>query len=498
MAKINKTTGVYTGKVTHFSTINTDLSKTDASCLKVVLNSSIPAGMRLRITDVPGGVDFAQTFEFTMNDVVNAVYRLPPNTNVKLDLLDLNNNILGNLSVEEIPGISLPGNIINSGPPIPAGHTLWPDPNTTEIDDCKAVTLSLKIPDWSGFPASPFLTFKGVGDATKAAGYYSTVDPSNLRTTLGDWWSANGFDIDGQAIDAVRTSYLNNNDLGSGRDMYLLQHPDGRVSAYVTNYGLFDQNPANADLADTKTNPGATVCMEFSPVEGAAITTKIVKFFVFAGNGNGALAPRVTSANLDGAGDKYVPNLCLNCHGGSYVPANPAAPVFDEVNMHASLREFDLATYKYPGFRTIPNSGEKDRFKQQNIIVKASQPQQAIVELIDGWYAGGTSDQNAGYAPPGWSGAPQTQLYHDVVSASCRTCHVAFESDAGPFGLNWVTYAQFRTRRNVIRDYVCGTDKVMPHALVTYKNFWLSTNPSRPASLGAFTTVDWTAFGSCQ
>jgi hypothetical protein len=34
----------------------------------------------------------------------------------------------------------------------------------------------------------------------------------------------------------------------------------------------------------------------------------------------------------------------------------------------------------------------------------------------------------------------------------------------------------------------------MPHALMTYRNFWLSTGPHRPATLGTFSASDWTAF----
>ena len=95
----------------------------------------------------------------------------------------------------------------------------------------------------------------------------------------------------------VRTSYLNNNDLGSGCDMHVIQHADGTISAYATNYsngGLFDQNPAYADLAVGRINPSATVCMEYSAVVAGDtdLTHRVVKFFVYYGNGNGAAAPR--------------------------------------------------------------------------------------------------------------------------------------------------------------------------------------------------------------
>ncbi|MDC0710297.1 hypothetical protein POL68_17610 [Stigmatella sp. ncwal1] len=41
--------------------------------------------------------------------------------------------------------------------------------------------------------------------------------------------------------------------------------------------------------------------------------------------------------------------------------------------------------------------------------------------------------------------------------------------------------------------------KSMPHALTTYRNFWLSNGPHQPTGLGLFTAADWAAFpGGCQ
>lgn len=495
-ATLNAAAGQFTGNVTRFSTINTDLSKTDAACIKVLLYPPIPTGVKLKVSD-PTGAVFGQSFEFVLNAAINAVYRLPSNTNVKLELTDATGNAFSGLILEEVPGTPLPSNVINSGPAIPAGHTLWPD---EPYDDCKLAILRLDI------QANPsvFLTFMGEGTAAQAAGYYSVIDPNNLRTTLGDWLNTNGFTLglDGIPTNAVRTSYLNDNDLGSGRDMYFLQRPDGTVAAYVTNYGLFDQNPGNADLAATRTNPGATVAMEYSPVEGEATGTRIVKFFVFAGNGNGPLATRQEGAELDGFGVKYVPNLCLNCHGGDYSPANAATPAFADVNAQASFRELDLATYKYPAGRTTPNATEKDFFKQQNLIVKGLNPgdlltRQAIKDLIAGWYAGASTDQDNSYTPTGWTGSPQQGLYHDVVKGSCRTCHVAFVASENPSGINWNRYDQLKARRGFLSSFVLCDDRFMPHALITYRNFWLSGSPHRPGALRNFSDANWPALGQC-
>jgi hypothetical protein len=515
-ATFDKVKSTYAGKIDHFSTINTDLSKSTASCLKVVLDSTIPAGLKLRITDPTGGAVFGQAFEFAMDQSINAVYRLPPNANVKLEVIDSTGKTIPNVAVEETPGSPLPNNIVNSGPALPPGHTLWPP---FPYDDCKAVTLKLVIPTQASFLVFGGEAQSGTGSGPGADAYYNAVDPPDpsknppkgRRTTLGDWWTTNGFDSQtGAASGEVRTSYLNNNDLGSGRDMHVLQHSDGTVSAYVTNYvdvtggkAQFNQNAAYADAAATQDpqRRNATVCMEYSPVEGQDQNKRVVKFFVFAGNGFGTNATRQQGADLDGNGVKFVPNLCLNCHGGIY--SNPVSPTFtDLVNMRASFREFDLATFKYPAFHDTPNASEKDHFKQQNVVIKSSTAvdtatTQAIKDLIDGWYASGSTDQDITWNPAGWNGAPQQELYHTLVEKSCRTCHVAFDSDDSNFGLNWTNFDQFRNKYTAIQGYVCGSSKFMPHAKVTFNNFWLSTNPSRPAALRDFIAPQWTQIGNC-
>jgi hypothetical protein len=489
--------GSFEGTVTHFSTINTDLEKNQAACLKALIYPPIPTGVKLRVTD-PTGTVFTQAFEFVLDAGINAVYRLPSNRDVRLQLFNADSSpYTGTVLLEEVPGVPLAGDVVNTGPPIPAGQTLWPP---EPYDTCKLVILR----EANAPTANSFLVFKGKGDQAHADGYYTAVDPNNERTTLGAWWTKNGFIFDANGIptNAVRTSYVNFNDLGSGRDMYFLQRPDGTVAAYVTNYGLFNQDHGNADLAANRTGPGATVCMEYGPVEGQG-TTRIVKFFVFNG-GNGAdTAPRVAAADLDGFEPKFVPNLCLNCHGGNYNPANAASPTFADINAGASFRELDVATYKFPGGRLTANNTEKAAFKSQNLIVKglaagdtiAIQP---IKDLIAGWYVGGSADQDNTFTPTGWNGAPQQSLYHDVIKRSCRTCHVAQDVDTSDNGIGWITYGQLKQRRPFLDSFVLCDSRVMPHAVITYRNFWLSASPHEPAALRTFSGTGWTAIGVCQ
>jgi hypothetical protein len=494
-ANFSAASGSFGGKVKHFSTINTDVEKDDDACLKVLIYPPIPTGVKLRVTSAA----FSQSFEFVLDAGINGVYRLPGNTDVQLQLFDADGSAYdGTVLLEEVPGVPLAGNIVNTGPPIPSGESSFPP---EPYEHCKLVIMR----EANEPTANAFLAFKGKGDLAKANGYYAAVDPNNERENLGQWWDKNGFtfDANGLATNAVRTSYLNFNDLGSGRDMYFLQRADGTVAAYVTNYGLFNQDHGNADLAAGRTDPGATVAMEYGPVEGQG-TTRIVKFFVFKGGDFARNAPRAPSADLDGFGEKFVPNLCLNCHGGNYLPANAAAPTFAEINMGASFRELDIATYKFPGGRLLADNAEKTAFRQQNLIVKGAAAGdtitiQPIKDLISGWYPAASIDQDNSFTPGGWTGAPQQDLYHDVVKQSCRTCHVALDADSSEFGLGWISYEQLQLRYDFLQGFVLCESRVMPHAVTTYRNFWLSTGPHRPAVLRDFVDgADWPALGVCQ
>lgn len=134
----------YQGAVTHLSTINTDIAKFEnAACLKFTLDPSITPGLKLRIRYHSGGTPFGQTPTFVMNDTDNAAFRLPANTNVLLELLDASNAVFGNLVVEDPAGTPTVNNVITTGPPIPAGHSLWPPPPFT---DCHPVLLRLGLP----------------------------------------------------------------------------------------------------------------------------------------------------------------------------------------------------------------------------------------------------------------------------------------------------------------------------------------------------------------
>ncbi|HWM23814.1 MAG TPA: choice-of-anchor Q domain-containing protein [Chthoniobacterales bacterium] len=362
-----------------------------------------------------------------------------------------------------------------------------------------------------------FLTRKFSGEADQADSdmYYGLVDPVDAqhpkgrRGTLGEWWETNGFNpADGSASDEAKAAYLNNGDLGFGRDMHMLQR-NNDVAAYVSNYTLNldrsspDQNPLSADAALAK-DPAraiATVCMEYSPIENQTQAGPIVKFFVYEGTGPNAI--RVGYADLDGNGKKYTPQLCMVCHGGTQIPQGHGWTLGQVLGMKSYFREFDLASFKFPRpgtrvddpRRSIPDVppnapiDEEAAFKRLNEKVLATNPSAAIRELIEGWYAPNftASTQNTAFVPPGWN--TQAQLYRDIVGTSCRTCHVAQEGI-----YDFSTYDKFAEFYGSIRGEVLGNStKVMPHAKVAFGNFWRA---GRQNTLANFTGPGWPQIGT--
>jgi hypothetical protein len=332
----------------------------------------------------------------------------------------------------------------------------------------------------------------GIDDQTcgknSANAYYAAVDPNNARPTLSQFYAVAGFGPDGSG--GTRAAYMNDNDLGFGRDMHFIQ-TGGFIFSYVTNYlnnptaatTCVVQDPTNAQLAaDQKPdNVTATVVMEWAPLDwvgpgtnpaSIASETPFVKFFVYDPAGN-----RLNAAALDPYGAKFVPNLCLNCHGGSGSGWDTTSGG-NSANLGASFLPFDLETFKYP------SSGiDYASFLTMNqTLIPATNPNAPILEIITGWYAGGGNVPNKSFVPVGWqnNGAPPLtnddlgRMYYYIVARGCRTCHTSL-----PSGPNWNTWTDSQgngfgdNNGAFISSFVLNSGK-MPHAFVGLNNMWTS------------------------
>ena len=310
-------------------------------------------------------------------------------------------------------------------------------------------------PEWASINGTDFLQFPTIGLSTDAdaVAYYALVDPNNRRLTLTDWKNVNGFGTDDSQDDA-NAVYFNAGDLALGRSMHMKVQPNGDIAYYVSNYPTVED-------ALRKTNLIATVAMEYTLDEQTG-QARIMKFFVFANNDN-----RVPDADLDGNGAKYVPNLCVICHGVSRYSGS--------ADLGARFLPFDLSSFQYSA--SLGRNSQESGFKELNQGILQSNPSAAVVDLIAAWYTGGSPVQLDDEVPSNWGGPPN--LYLDVIKLGCRSCHVSRNAPLDFASLTNLKVYTSNAYTSTAAIRVCD-QRSMPNAVVTYQRFWLMYPPSSP------------------
>ena len=507
----------YVGTVPHLSAFNVDLDQADLACFRVLLDNVQAGQLKARVSFVSGGPNFPATALFPIHDTLNVIKRLPPNSVVHLEVTDNAGAAVPNLILLDENQVVVPTGNFNTGP------ATLPHFPSVPYANCKTVSARVGAGATTVDTVSFLFAYSGEGDQARTIDYYLHMDAAmthggsgysgGQHATLGSWWTLADFDATGNAADQAQQAYLNFNDLGFGRDMHI-RKTGNNVYAYVTNYAnsaVPDQNPLNAVYADNHdvTKIIATVAMEST---GFAGLDNVVKFFVYAGADQNS--PLVDSADLDGFGQKFVPQLCQVCHGGKPYPGAPSGDLDYALRtannaVGAVFREFDLPTLLFPGDSTPGNiaalsAADKAQYFQLNQFVKDSGTQPVMSALIDGFYNLGAGNFDVNWAPATWAApAARKSFYLNVVAKSCRTCHIAFDPTSVPLNTyNWEDYPTFTSQKGLIDFRVCSEFRFMPHALMTYRNFWLGGlgGVYEPTALANYNSPpEWTpAIGSCQ
>jgi mono/diheme cytochrome c family protein len=413
----------YVAEVTHFTAYNSDLIKTDQSCL-AIQNQGMPTSYNLEVTvPMPGAAPVTVSKSGVVGGNAETVLlNLPKETNIVLVPIRTDPGPTQNLPI----GVF----VVNTGAPQnpawptvvggfvnePVGPPYFPGACSTKV-----VLQDLGLEFFPGTPPQgAFLhglgSFAAVNltdtgdpafpdevalrtDVTLSSQQYrGQIDPTGIRPTLNCYKVVNRMPLKAgetaagvcpqhaglgfmpqSALSEVSAVYANSTDLGFGREMHCVQN-GANVACYVSNYDSLvytgptkAADPAKALKAVDGFNglvlPDATVAMEYSPIENDAVGDRAVKFYVFAQDGT-----PLDAANLDGFGARPVPQLCMVCHGGR-IP-NPggifspstggvAAPVFAsaaDVKLDAKFLPFDLRSFSF----AAPDSDALNPFNTAN------------------------------------------------------------------------------------------------------------------------------------
>ncbi|MEJ2445568.1 MAG: hypothetical protein P8Y42_19315 [Exilibacterium sp.] len=283
--------------------------------------------------------------------------------------------------------------------------------------------------------------------------YYEAIDPRDDKLTFNDWLDENGFlDQGGNIFGELEARYYNKNDLGLGREMHCLEDRN-KVACYTVNYGepVKDDGLEALAAAVAATDPVAIVALEYDDGD----SDNPIKYYAFNGTGE-----RVTELALDNEEAKSVPGVCLNCHGGEYNDR-------DQTITGSSFLPLDLEGFEFAS-EDFSEGAQSEVFRALNALVKRTNPNSDVAQLIDGWYDGQVERRgavfNRNYVPDAWKN--QALQYTYVVKPYCRTCHVGIGISLENLG---------SVSPSLFEDFICGYIPgvpIMPHGEMTDSQLW--------------------------
>lgn len=406
-------------------------------------------------------------------------------------------------------------------------------------DSSNAVILSEQNIQSAGQNETIKFVESNINQLEYARAYYAAVDPLNARDTLQKFKSLHGFDSAGADEHVI---FRDSKDLGYGRDMFMRNYPNiecgGFVTAfYVRNFSVeivdgFAYGPVNLAAAVTQDlqHHFGTNAIEFSRGLTSAGDTcspvPFTRFYTYQSDYSSANAPhpRLLTVDLDGRGEKAIPQPCIVCHGGKLRPldrlgrfvakhANDSALQIGDTK--ARLQAFEVDTFEFSDSDGFTRADFEEGLRNMNRAVFCSYPgslghaacddmgggieAQAdngewnadfAREVLQGWYqnqlevSGSVFSEE--FVPSGWipapGGAPEgaDTLFTKVIGPNCFVCHGkrgnALGSEINISGqgkdLDFSSWEKFISYADEIRELVFEEGR-MPLGLLNFNNFWL-------------------------
>jgi hypothetical protein len=371
-------------------------------------------------------------------------------------------------------------------------------------------------------PASGVFT---TNSASYAQAYYDAIDPADLRATLNGFKTTNGFGTTVPGVSEVNVIFRDVKDLGYGRKM-TVRFTDSTypgwpgthwVAVFVENYQVVPFAGVNYSSLNLEAaiNANANYHVGTNAIEYTTAPNglKFAKFYTYAPD----TGVRLETVNLDGRGQKAMPSVCINCHGGRADPLltfNAAVPGGGTTTfpnggyVKARMQPIDVGSLEFWSTAPYRRIDQEEALRQINHALlcthslatgavpagvdtcRSAPPQGhdyqgAAAEMLKGWYLanGGINTPNAAfvdtYVPAGW--AAQTSLYNNVVKPYCRVCHQLRGTENVPQDdIDFTTYAKFSSYADRIKHHVYDRGN-MPLGLLIYNEFWESAAPEQLA-----------------
>jgi len=411
----------------------------------------------------------------------------------------------------------------------------------------------IRTQDATGIGEKEVIAYKPtqVRETKYAQAYNAAVDVNNNRDTFQKFKTLHGFD----GSDEVHVTFKDNKDLGYGRDMYMRSYssPDcggQQVTVfYVRNFKVdvidgFSYGELNLDAAidSNLTFHFGSNAIEFSKgfdSKGETCADEPYnRFFTYQSDYSSPNADhkRINQVDLDGRGEKAMPQPCISCHGGKARPLDRFGR-FVTINVNDSanqigdtksrLQAFEVNTFSYSDKSGFKRSDLEERLRILNSAVYCTyagsaghaacasfgggQPAQTddgewngnfARDVLNGAYNQKIEVVNTSYTkdyvPVGWQPSVANNipegadtLFTSVINPNCFVCHgkrgssLGSERNANLEGkdIDFSSWSKFISHAEEIRRLVYEEGR-MPLGLLNYDDFW--NDLSRPELLASF------------
>jgi hypothetical protein len=352
-------------------------------------------------------------------------------------------------------------------------------------------TGSGSLPSDQQFVPNRFFSFLGMDTKLGSCQYYRAIGGVQGCDAQGNFIGPISYDdwkrsekmspYVGAGATEHDATFVNRVDLNLTRRHHLVSYGINQTAGVVCNHlgptvskvGL-DATQPNVDAAIQNAIDGknlvACVAMDYRVHPGVNGNKPFTRFFIFSPNGQ--LLP---SINLDFEDEKYVPGVCVACHGGDHYVGPFPEDGTGQADLGAHLLPYDNANFAFSSTAGLTEAAqEAEIYKMNQIIASSTGAKASARELIAGWYKSGSPRMDKSWVPDGWkdnsngTATNNIAFYQNVYSRHCRTCHVNMPHDFG-IAFDWSHFAQV----------ICGgyrgrwRNHTMPNSMVTFNRYWL-------------------------
>jgi len=314
--------------------------------------------------------------------------------------------------------------------------------------------------------------------------------------TFDDWKRAVKFGpYTKRGVPTFAAAYINKVDLNLARVHQSISYGPNQTGAVVCNHlgppDCFNPPQSEVDTAVDNAlhnkNLVACVAMDYTVSPGVNNNQPFIRFLIVGPSGQ-----LLSSVNLDGGREKFVPGTCVVCHGGDHYAGKFPEDGTGAADVGGHFLPYDVGNFEFSSKFGLRQKDQEQAIYYLNQNVLNAGPTQAERELIAGWYAnqpGFRRVLNKTYIDPSWpgQGTAAYNFYQDTYARSCRTCHVAMVegynfdhyqniTPGGPF------YRADHPEVDIGISSCGGTQDTfrshsMANSLVTFNRFWLSNDP---------------------